>query len=71
MILRRRLAEILEVEKIKMEIKPDISCLTLRQILGHRKLKKYNVWVLTGKVIPEAGQISPAIAHIGHMKIIF
>lgn len=71
MTVQEKLREILEVEKIKMEIKPDIGWFTLGRILHHVRLRKYRVWVITGKVIPEAGQISPAIAHIGHMKIMF
>ncbi|HEC8329170.1 TPA: C protein [Providencia rettgeri] len=42
----------------------------MENILEHPKLEKYSVWLATGKIIPEAGQISPAIAHSGLAPII-
>lgn len=69
MIAYERLREIFSVEKIKIDVKADISWLLADSILKHRRLEKYYLWFTTGKVFPEAGQISPALAHNGRMKI--
>lgn len=70
MMLHEKLNEILNFEKLSIEIKDDINWLTVENILQNRRLEKYSLWLTTGKIIPEAGQISPAIAHNGLMKII-
>lgn len=35
----------------------------------HPQFEKYTLWLMTDKTAPEAGQIAPAIAHIGQEKI--
>lgn len=35
------------------------------KILSHPKFIKYTMWFMTGEIAPEAGQIAPALAHIG------
>lgn len=66
MTLNEKLNEMLHVEKIKMAVPQNINWLSVESILKHRKLEKYSLWIMTGKILPEAGQISPAIAHSGH-----
>ncbi|MBD2811385.1 C protein [Xenorhabdus sp. Vera] len=39
-------------------------------ILNKKKIEKYSTWFVTGKIAPEAGQISPAIAHNGRLTTI-
>ncbi|EUD11766.1 hypothetical protein [Providencia alcalifaciens] len=70
MILVDRLNEILYVEKLSINLPKNISWFFIEGILKHKKLEKYSLWLTTGKIIPEAGQISPVLAHSGHMKII-
>lgn len=70
MTINEKLNSIFNVEKIKINIPHDINWLAVEDILKSRKLTKYSLWLTTGKIIPEAGQISPAIAHNGLMKII-
>ncbi|WP_265497973.1 hypothetical protein [Providencia rustigianii] len=70
MILVDKLNEILYVEKLSINLPKSISWFFIESILKHKKLEKYSLWLTTGKIIPEAGQISPALAHSGHMKII-
>jgi len=36
-----------------------------QKILGHNRFKKYTMWFLFDETDPAAGQISPALAHIG------
>lgn len=35
------------------------------KILSHPRFIKYTMWLMTGEIAPEAGQIAPALAHIG------
>lgn len=35
------------------------------KILSHPRFLKYTMWFMTGEIAPEAGQIAPALAHIG------
>ncbi|EJD6669851.1 hypothetical protein M0K80_RS03075 [Providencia rettgeri] len=70
MTLNEKLNEMLHVEKIKMAVPQNINWFSVEHILKHRKLEKYSLWIATGKILPEAGQISPAIAHSGHTLII-
>lgn len=70
MTLNEKLNEMLHVEKIKMAVPLNINWLSVESILKHRKLEKYSLWIMTGKILPEAGQISPAIAHSGLTPII-
>ncbi|WP_426577999.1 hypothetical protein ACP179_08930 [Xenorhabdus stockiae] len=46
-----------------------LSWFSFSSIISQKKVEKYSLWFITGKIAPEAGQISPAIAHSGHMKI--
>ncbi|MCL0000361.1 hypothetical protein MKT39_014615 [Providencia rettgeri] len=70
MTLNEKLNEMLHVEKINMAVPQNINWFSVEHILKHRKLEKYSLWIATGKILPEAGQISPAIAHSGHTLII-
>ncbi|VEB71048.1 Uncharacterised protein [Providencia rustigianii] len=70
MTLNERLIEALSVESLSIAISNNMSWLSFEKTLNHRRLAKYSFWITTGKIIPEAGQISPALAHSGHMKII-
>ncbi|MGO3014197.1 MAG: helix-turn-helix domain-containing protein [Hafnia alvei] len=45
------------------------SGLNLVKITQHPQFEKYTLWLMTDKTAPEAGQIAPAIAHIGQEKI--
>lgn len=44
-----------------------VNWLFLSSILNQKRMEKYSLWFVTGMIAPEAGQISPAIAHSGHM----
>lgn len=70
MMIHQKLTAIFSVEKINIHIKQDISWLSIEHLLRGQRLEKYYLWLTTGKIIPEAGQVSPAIAHNGLMKII-
>lgn len=41
----------------------------LVKIAEHPRFEKYTLWLMAGKTSPEAGQIAPAIAHIGQEEI--
>lgn len=41
------------------------SGLNLMKITQHQVFEKYALWLMTDKTIPEAGQISPVVAHSG------
>lgn len=68
MKINEKLKEIEIVEKISLfsenEHEPK-SWNAISTILNQKKIKKYSTWIVTGKIAPEAGQISPAIAHNG------
>ena len=42
---------------------PGIQVVT--QIVNTPQLLKYTLWLMTDKTAPQAGQIAPALAHIG------
>ncbi|WP_406941705.1 helix-turn-helix domain-containing protein [Arsenophonus sp.] len=35
------------------------------RITNHHLFKKYALWLMTGDIAPESGQIAPALAHYG------
>ncbi|MCS2169071.1 helix-turn-helix domain-containing protein [Scandinavium sp. TWS1a] len=35
------------------------------QVTNSKQFEKYTLWLMTGNTAPQAGQISPAFAHIG------
>lgn len=37
----------------------------LLKITQHSRFAKYTLWLMTDKTAPQAGQIAPALAHIG------
>lgn len=37
----------------------------LLKITTHPQFQKYTLWLMTDKTAPQAGQIAPALAHIG------
>lgn len=47
----------------------EAKALTVEKVLDIEQLQKYTLWLMTDKTAPEAGQIAPAIAHIGQEKI--
>ncbi|CDL84579.1 hypothetical protein [Xenorhabdus cabanillasii] len=71
MKLYEKLKEIAAVEKIDLlslvSQECNLSWYSLSTILNQEKIEKYSTWFVTGKIAPEAGQISPAIAHSGRM----
>ncbi|CDH34175.1 hypothetical protein [Xenorhabdus bovienii] len=71
MKLTEKLKEIETVEKIDLLLFENtghsLSWNLISRILNQKKIEKYSTWFVTGKIAPEAGQISPAIAHNGHM----
>lgn len=69
MNMYQKLNEIFSVENINIYMTQDIDWLSIEKILRNYRLDKYYFWLTTGKVFPEAGQISPALAHNGRMKI--
>lgn len=70
MMLHSKLNEAITIEKLNITVPQNLSWMVLENMLKHRQLEKYSLWLTTGKIIPEAGQISPAIAHSGHTPII-
>lgn len=42
---------------------PDVQ--VVMRILNHPRFTKYTLWFMTDEVAPEAGQIAPALAHVG------
>lgn len=38
---------------------------TAKKLLKHPRFKKYTMWFLFDDINPKAGQITPALAHIG------
>ncbi|OSN02940.1 transcriptional regulator [Lonsdalea britannica] len=43
----------------------DPGWLLLSKITQHPQFQKYTLWLMTDKTAPAAGQIAPALAHIG------
>ncbi|MBX9476804.1 C protein [Yersinia enterocolitica] len=43
----------------------------MSNFLNQPKIEKYSVWFTTGKIFPEAGQISPELTHFGPSKTIY
>ncbi|EBG4562145.1 helix-turn-helix transcriptional regulator [Salmonella enterica] len=37
----------------------------VKQIVNAPQFKKYTLWIMTDETAPQAGQIAPALAHIG------
>jgi transcriptional regulator with XRE-family HTH domain len=48
----------------------EIGLSVIERVLSAQVFQKYTLWLMTDKTAPEAGQIAPAIAHIGQEKII-
>ncbi|WP_323854992.1 hypothetical protein [Xenorhabdus koppenhoeferi] len=73
MKLNEKLKLIESVEKIGLsfsESEEHKSWSAISTILNKKKIEKYSTWFVTGKIAPEAGQISPAIAHNGRLTTI-
>lgn len=64
-----KIKQIAVTENISLDIRQGMSWLSVENILQHRRCEKYSVWLTTGKILPEAGQISPALAHNGQWRI--
>lgn len=43
----------------------EAKALTVEKVLDVVALQKYTLWLMTDKTAPEAGQISPVVAHSG------
>ncbi|CAM3291336.1 putative C protein [Xenorhabdus nematophila ATCC 19061] len=73
MKLNEKLKLIESVEKIGLsfsESEEHKNWSAISTILNQKKIEKYSTWFVTGKIAPEAGQISPAIAHNGRLTTI-
>ncbi|WOO49910.1 helix-turn-helix transcriptional regulator [Hafnia alvei] len=46
----------------------DPALSTMMKITNHPRFEKYALWLISDKTLPEAGQISPALAHSGQEK---
>ncbi|MGV8925732.1 MAG: helix-turn-helix domain-containing protein [Ewingella sp.] len=42
----------------------------LLKITSNNRFKKYTMWLMTGEIVPEMGQISPALSHDGQENTI-
>ncbi|AXF75984.1 helix-turn-helix domain-containing protein [Erwinia tracheiphila] len=38
----------------------------IMKILKHPRFNKYTLWFIADQIAPDAGQITPALAHYGH-----
>lgn len=43
----------------ELQRRKEVSSLELLKITNHARFKKYTLWLMTGEVAPECGQISP------------
>ncbi len=48
----------------------EIGSDALTKITNHERFEKYAYWLVTGKVLPESGQISPDFSILLHLGII-
>lgn len=46
-------------KKQELSLRSDISSTVLLKVTNHPRFKKYTLWLMTGDVVPECGQISP------------
>ncbi|MGJ0625471.1 helix-turn-helix domain-containing protein [Xenorhabdus bovienii] len=66
---RRQLSELVDIPYSSLtyyesgRTVPDVT--VVMKIFNHQKFKKYTMWFMTDEIAPEAGQIAPALAHIG------
>ena len=43
----------------ELQRRKEVSSLELLKITNHARFKKYTLWLMTGDVAPECGQVSP------------
>lgn len=43
----------------ELERNPELSAAVLLRVTGHPRFKKYSLWLMTGEIALEAGQVSP------------
>lgn len=60
-----KLCAIVQAEKSDHLIDSTQSWLSISNLLNQPRYEKYAVWITTGKIAPESGQISPDLAHYG------
>lgn len=60
-----RLHAITQAERSDHPIEAAHSWLSISNLLNQPRYEKYAVWITTGKIAPESGQISPDLAHYG------
>lgn len=60
-----RLHAITQAERSDHLIDSTQSWLSISNLLNQPRYEKYAVWITTGKIAPESGQISPDLAHYG------
>lgn len=46
-------------KKYELALRTEVSSLALLKITNHVRFKKYTLWLMTGDVAPECGQVSP------------
>lgn len=49
----------------------DIGLTVIDRVLAVPVFQKYALWLMTNKILPEAGQIAPDLSHYGQEKTIF
>lgn len=60
-----KLRAIAQAERNNYPIEAAHSWLSISNLLNQPRYEKYAVWLTTGKIAPESGQISPDLAHYG------
>ncbi|MGT3164315.1 hypothetical protein [Yersinia enterocolitica] len=71
MKINEKLVAIAEAEQLDISSLPSHEWLAISNFLNQPKIEKYSVWFTTGKIFPEAGQISPELTHFGPSKTIY
>lgn len=46
-------------KKYELALRLEVSSVALLKVTNHPRFKKYTLWLMTGDVAPECGQISP------------
>jgi len=46
-------------KKYELALRTEVSSVALLKLTNHERFKKYTLWLMTGDVAPECGQVSP------------
>jgi len=46
-------------KKYELALRTEVSSVALLKITNHERFKKYTLWLMTGDVAPQCGQVSP------------